>query len=431
MKICVFGLWHLGSVTSACLAKLGHSVIGLDFDRGVIDSLNKGVAPLFEPGLNELLTEGISKKLLSFTIEPQKALKDVDYIWITFDTPVDSRDKADIGFLEKQIGRVSPFCGADAKLIISSQVPVGFTAKVEKTLMRVRSAACSPENLRLGKAIDVFLNPDRIIIGTRSPEDRKEFLPLFSSIAEKLEWMGTESAEMVKHGINSFLAASVCFANEIAAICERVGADAKEVERGLKTESRIGPGAYLSPGVAYSGGTLARDINFLISLSRENSLPSHLIKAVKASNDFHKKWAMNKCIESLGSLKNKKLAILGLTYKPGTSTVRRSLALSLAKSLKAEGAEVRGFDPMGKKLGLDGSKIIKLFDSAEEAVSGADGIIIATQWPQFKNLEPPVIQSMEGKTVIDPNGFIEPLIRSRNIRYFSVGRSPKQGGSKN
>ena len=176
-------------------------------------------------------------------------------------------------------------------------------------------------------------------MGSEIRNQKKFFLLYFCSITDRLEWMKIESAEMTKHAINSFLAISVCFANEVASICEQTGADAKEVERGLKTESRIGPKAYLKPGVAFSGGTLARDINFLMKLSDKHKLPSYLIKAVNDSNAFHKKWIERKCSQFLGSLKKKTIAILGLTYKPGTDTLRRSLAVELANhcALKVPG----------------------------------------------------------------------------------------------
>jgi len=426
MKVCVFGLWHLGSVTSACLARLGQPVVGLDFDAKVINDLNQGRAPLHEPGLNELILENVNAGRLSFTTDAASALKGADFVWVAFDTPVDEDDCADIGFLEKNMKKIVKYCKTGSKVIISSQAPVGFTAKMEKLFSRLGPGkkiyfASSPENLRLGKAIQVFCEPDRIVVGTRTHADIKEFAPLFSLISDKIEWMSTESAEMTKHAINAFLAASVSFANEIALLCERVGADAKEVERGLKTEARIGPKAYLGAGTAFSGGTLARDIGFLTELSRKYLLPSHLIKAVKVSNDFHRHWVKNKCAEVLGSLKNKKLAILGLTYKPGTDTLRRSFAVALARSLKAEGALIRGFDPMVKAAGFGAAKIITLSGSVKEAINDAKVIIVATQWPEFTKLSPDVVTAMEGKIIIDPNGFIEPLVKGKKIKYFRVG----------
>lgn len=427
MNICVFGLWHLGSVTSACLAKLGHKVIGLDFNKEAIKGLKHGRAPLFELGLNELILEYMQAGNLSFTSDPCEALRMAEVFWLASDTPVNDRDEADITSLENDFKKIMPYLPDGVRIVISSQSPVGFVNKIEDLFIKKYPDkkcyfACSPENLKLGKALDAFLNPDRIIIGIRNQESSEVFAPLFSSITTRLEWMKVESAEMTKHAINSFLATSVCFANEIASICERTGADAKEVERGLKTESRIGPKAYLGPGVAFSGGTLARDINFLLKVSTKNKLPSYLLKAVNRSNSFHKKWVERKCSEVLGSLKNKTVAILGLTYKPGTDTLRRSLAIELAKSLRAKKAKVNGFDPAIKTIHSNLSKVISLKSSVKEAISDSDVIIIATECPEFLQFDRDLTNLMKNKLIIDPNGFISKMAKLETINYCSVGK---------
>lgn len=428
MNICVLGLWHLGSVTSACLAKLGHSVIGLEFDKEVVKELQNGNAPLLEPGLNELISEQIKAGRLSFTSDPSEALKQASVVWITFDTPVDENDVADIMFLENNFKKIMPYLNDGIGVVVSSQAPVGFINNIEEIFVKQyphkkHYFACSPENLKLGKALDAFLNPDRIIIGVKNHESKDFFSPLFSSITNRLEWMKIESAEMTKHAINSFLAISVCFANEIASICEQVGADAKEVERGLKSESRIGPKAYLGPGVSFSGGTLARDINFLVKLSDTYKFPAFLIKAVNNSNYFHKSWIERKCQQFLGDLKKKKIAILGLTYKPGTDTLRRSFAVELAKSLHAQGVLINGFDPVVKEIPQELAKIISLKHSMAEAVLDSDVVVIATQWPEFRQFDDGALDLMKNKLIIDPNGFIAKLVEPKNLKYISVGKS--------
>lgn len=346
MKICVFGLWHLGSVISASLAKLGHTVVGLDLDSKVIENFRNSGAPVSEPGLNELIYEGVAKERLSFNQNPEIVLKDAEVLWIAFDTPVDERDNADVPYIEKQFNAIAKFIQNGTLIIISSQVPVGFTQYLQNHFHaqypgKTVFFAYSPENLRLGKALKTFLKPDRIVIGVH-PEEKEIFLPVFSSISDRLEWMSIESAEMTKHAINAFLATSVCFANEMATLCECVGANAKEVERGLKTEERIGPKAYLSPGTAFSGGTLARDIRFLQKLGEENRLPVYLINSIPISNDFHKTWIQRKCLETMGDLKGKAISVWGLTYKPGTNTLRRSLSVELCAWLNSQGAEGNG-----------------------------------------------------------------------------------------
>jgi UDPglucose 6-dehydrogenase len=208
----------------------------------------------------------------------------------------------------------------------------------------------------------------------------------------------------------------------VACICEQTGADAKEVERGLKTESRIGPKAYLKPGVAFSGGTLARDINFLIKLSAQHKLPAYLIKSVNDSNAFHKNWITRICGQLLGSLKKKNIAILGLTYKPGTDTLRRSFAVEMAKALHLKGAKLTGFDPVIKSVPASLAKIIDLKQNVTDAIRNADVVIIAVEWPEFLQFGEDVMNLMKNKIIIDPNGFIAKCVEHQDINYVAVGK---------
>jgi UDPglucose 6-dehydrogenase len=428
MRVCVFGLWHLGSVISAGLAKSGHTVVGLDFNRENIDNLQNARAPISEPGLNELILENLRKKALSFTCDPVSALVDTDVMWIAFDTPVDEQDNADPDYIEKNFEIISEFLQNQTKIIISSQVPVGFTRQLSKKFHerypdKKVFFAYSPENLRLGKALKTFLEPDRIVVGTE-PDEKEVFLPVFSPVSDRLEWMGIESAEMTKHAINAFLATSVCFANEIATLCECMEANAKDVERGLKTEERIGPKAYLNPGNAFSGGTLARDVRFLQKMGIKNQLPMYLINSVLESNEFHKTWIQRKCLETMGNLDGKHIAVLGLTYKPGTNTLRRSASVELCGWLKEQGSEVTAFDPAIRELPPELQDIFSLSRGIADTVKDADCIIIATEWPDFQKLDENILSIIREKIIVDPNGFIEKSIQDlSNMRYFAVGRS--------
>ncbi len=427
MNLCVFGLWHLGSVTAACLAKLGFKVKGLDLDKENIGNLQEGKAPLYEPCLDDLIKEALKSDNLSFLNEPAAALSDIEVLWVTFDTPVNDKDIADADFIENSIMSIVPQLKSGTRVIISSQVPVGFTKRIRDKIKsrysdRELYFAYAPENLRLGNAIKIFLEPDRIIIGTL-PHEKEKFSTIFSAISVRLEWMSIESAEMTKHALNAFLAASISFANEIAEVCERVGANAKEVERGLKTEERIGSKAYLSPGVAFSGGTLARDIIFLSESGKRFDLPMHLIKAVKDSNDFHHLWVQRKCLEYLGDLAGKRVAVLGLTYKPNTDTLKRSFAIELSNWLKENGANIKVFDPSIKQLPDSLKNVISINDNIKNAIRGVDCIIVMTEWPIFRELDKDTLDEISGKIVIDPNGFIEKQLSGcKDIKYVVVGR---------
>src|SRR5215469_10481321 len=288
MKITVLGLWHLGSVTAACCAK-HFQVTGLDFDAANVANLNSGKAPLLEPGLNELLTSGIAAKKLSFTTDPKIACAQADILWVTYDTPVNEQDESDVKFVLGNLRRALAHLPQGALVLISAQLPVGTCRSLENEFPQF-AFACSPENLRLGKAIDSFEKAERVIVGTRNDSKKALLQELFAPFTSQILFMRTESAEMVKHALNSFLALSITFINEVARLCEHVGADAREVAAGLKSDIRIGPKAYLSPGGPFAGGTLARDVVTLTKLAAEKKEALALIPAIKQSNDGHRGW---------------------------------------------------------------------------------------------------------------------------------------------
>ena len=427
MKVCIQGLWHLGSVTTACLASVGHDVIGLDADQNTIDGLKQGKAPLFEPGLDDLLKAGITNGNLHFTTEIGVAVTDVEVLWVAFDTPVDDDDVADVEFVQSQIKNVLPFLADGSVVLVSSQMPVGsirnLEAFVRDNMANKRiSFACSPENLRLGKALDVFLKPDRIVVGVRSHDTRRRLEQLLFPITDRIEWMSVESAEMTKHAINAFLATSVTFANEIAAICELVGADAKEVERGLKTETRIGPKAYLSPGGSFAGGTLARDIEFLGVASSAKQLITPLLSSVRKSNDEHKNWVRRKLLERFPALKGIKVAIWGLTYKPGTDTLRRSLAVELCDWLIEQEAIVHLHDPAVKQLPDRWLGVVTSYTQPLDAVNGTDALVVGTEWPEFRQAAEGLLAvANPNLVVIDANRHLQVAVLPLGLKYIAVG----------
>lgn len=427
MKICVQGLWHLGSVTAACLASVGHMVVGLDQDEEVVKNLNLGHAPLYEPGLDGLLQKGIDKGNLLFTSDACQGVSNAQILWVTFDTPVDDEDVADVQYVLEQIKGVLAKLADGAIVLVSSQMPVGSIQALEKFAdlqhkSKKLQFACSPENLRLGKACDVFLNPDRIIVGLRTPSARKVLEGLLFPISKQIEWMSVESAEMTKHAINAFLATSVAFANEIAAICELVGADAKEVECGLKTEARIGPKAYLSPGGPFAGGTLARDIEYLGVVSSRSNLITPLLSSIRMSNNEHKNWVRRKLLSQFPDLNGIRIAIWGLTYKPGTDTLRRSLAIELCEWLVEQGAVLTTFDPVVQVLPLRWAGVISQEKAALDAVINADVLVIGTEWPELCSAADQLaVFAKKNMVVIDPNRHLYTQLGSIGLRYFAVG----------
>jgi len=427
MNIAVAGLWHLGSVTAACLADAGHQVVGIDPNYATIKSLNNNKAPVFEPGLDELIAKGRIANKLIFSSDPQ-AVELADVLWITIDTPVDDQDIADVAAVTNEVEALFPHLQKDALVLISSQVPVGTTRQLiakcaasfpDKNI----SFAVSPENLRLGKAIQVFTQPDRIIVGLNTPSDKSRIEALFKPITDKIVWMSIESAEMTKHALNAFLATSVVFINELATLCERVGADAREVERGLKSEERIGPKAYLRPGGAIAGGTLARDVNFLVQIGQQREVKTPLFSSLLESNHYHKQWSCQRVLNEVKDLRNKTITALGLTYKAGTDTLRRSTAVETCQWLSEQGAKVVAYDPVVRVLPENLQNIIELKSSLEEALQASDGVVVTTEWPEFTALSADQVhQYMRESRVFDASGFlIKALGNDKRIQYFMVG----------
>jgi UDPglucose 6-dehydrogenase len=405
----------------------------LDTDQKTIDGLARGKAPLFEPGLDELLQAGIATGKLRFTTNSADAAADADVLWVAFDTPVDDDDRADVDFVLNQIKGVLPVLADGAVVLVSSQMPVGSIRLLEafareKLANKQLSFACSPENLRLGKALDVFLKPDRIVVGVRTDEARRKLEKLLLPVTDRIEWMSVESAEMTKHAINAFLATSVTFANEIASICELVGADAKEVERGLKTEMRIGPKAYLSPGGPFAGGTLARDIEFLGMESRAKQLVTPLLSSVRPSNDEHKNWVRRKLLERFSDLKAVTVTVWGLTYKPGTDTLRRSLAVELCDWLLEQGAVVHVYDPVVQQLPERWSGRVVSFALALDAVAEADALVVGTEWPEFRQAAEGLPSAASANlVVIDANRHLQAALEATGLQYVAVGTPSVSG----
>lgn len=278
--------------------------------------------------------------------------------------------------------------------------------------------------MRLGKAIDAFEKAERFVVGTRDDTKKSLLEKLLAPFTPQIVWMRTESAEMVKHGLNAFLAVSITFINEIARLCELVGADAKEVSAGLKSDARIGAKAYLGPGGPFAGGTLARDVVTLTRLAAQTGENISVIPAIKTSNDQHRSWPLRKLQSRLGELRGKTIAVLGLTYTTNTDTLRRSAAVELCQQLAAVGARVNAFDPAVKQLPPELSAIT-LAKNLPDAVRGADAAVVCTEWPEFRQASwGELLRAMQQPVVVDANRFLENQLKALpGVEHLSVGRA--------
>jgi len=408
-KISIFGMWHLGTVISACCAKY-YNIVAYDESEKTIDDLKSKKLPVYEPGLLEL----VDNRHLEYTSNLEHACNHSNILWITYDTPVDSNNISDVDLVYNKIHQILSKAKNASLVLISSQLPVG-TCKLFETQYPMHRFACLPENLRLGKSILTFEKADRMIIGCRDIDTQNELNILFYRLHIPLVFMKTESAEMVKHALNSYLALSITFINEIASICETIGADAHEVSNGLKTDSRIGKNAYLNPGGPIAGGTLLRDV-----LTLENiGFNTPLLFAINKSNEIHKKWYINNLLKHF-NLENKKIIILGATYTENTDTLRQSMMVSLYNDLKSYNANVSVYDPIIKKL-PDSYSYINLLQSIEN--QQFDAIVLLTNNSSFKKLEwKNIIHKDKSILFLDAGKFLYNELHSyENVIYKNVG----------
>ena len=435
-QVCAIGIWHLGCVVSASLADLGYSVTGVDSDAANVEKLNAGVPPLFEPGLEALVRSGIDSGRLRYTADRRRALRGAQYILITLDTPVDDEDEVDLSEIYAMVPDLAAYAMDDCLILVTSQVPVGtcddLRLKISQRNASLRfSIAYSPENLRLGTAIEAFRAPDRIVIGA----DDEPTLDRLSSFLDVIDApkvrMSLRSAEMTKHAINAFLATSISFANQIALLCDAVGADALMVTQGLRTERRIGERLPLSPGLGFAGGTLARDLKVLKNLGSQHACDTPLIDSVLKVNDSQNKIVAVKLEKMLGSLTGLKVGILGLTYKAGTSTLRRSVALEIVKELVEKGVTVRAYDPRAAIDADEAAGVFELCTDPYVVAEGSDALVVLTGWQEFRDLDYGRVRSvMKQPVIVDAaNTLNDEQLRREGFLYSGVGKGQTLQGA--
>ena len=434
MKIGVVGLWHLGEVFSGCLAELGNNVVGIDENVEVVDNLNKGSVPLPEPKLDKIVSRNIKKGRLRFSTD-FKLLKDRDIFWITIDTPVDKHDKADPSKIFAYIKKSLPYLKNGILIVVSSQLPVGSYIKISKFIKENRKNfkfdyAYVPENLRLGEAVDSFMQPSRIIIGIGSTKRKADLVRIFRKFKANTLTVNVASAEMIKHATNAYLATSLSFIYDIADICEVVGADVTQVSRGLRLDARIGEAAYLDASAGFSGGHLARDLQYLLEIAKSKKINLPVIDSVVQKNNRRKMIVFKKITPLLGTFKGKTLTFYGLTYKAGTPTLVRSLPIMLAKEALRQKSKLNLCDPW-----VVSSEITQeipagkfsYFSDPYESVKGSHVIICITPWEELKKLDYRKIAKLMAKPKIffdARNYFINEkgLIEQAGISYIGVGR---------
>lgn len=428
-RIGLIGLWHLGTVAAAGLASLGHTVRATDPCGATVAALGRGEPPVFEPGLAAAVEREQSAGRLHFVPSVEKAVEDAEAIYVTFDTPVDDNDRSDLAPIFAAVdaivhsaARIPP----NVLIVVMSQVPAGTLAQLATRFAAAPELGArliyQPENLRLGQALETFLAPDFMVVGSLDPDDAQEFLRLYTKISTHALPMSWESAELSKHAVNAFLATSISFANELSDLAEVTGADVREVIQALRHDRRIGPHAFLDPGPGFSGGTLARDVQTLRELGAQASLATRLLDATLEVNRGRLARLAERVAGACGGLRGATIALLGLTYKPGTSTLRRSASLEFAARLSRAGARVRAHDPQVREESEETRGVVIAADPYE-AATAADAVVLMTPWPQFRALDFARLRaSLARPVLVDAHNFLDrDAVGSAGLAYWGVG----------
>ncbi len=434
MRIAMIGGGYVGLVSGACFADLGVQVCVVESDAAKLAALHEGRMPIYEPGLDRLVTENAAAGRLSFTADLPLAVRDAEAVFIAVGTPTRRGDgHADVSFVNAAAEQVARALTGYAVIVTKSTVPVGTGRRIEQIVREARpdlefDVASNPEFLREGSAIGDFMRPDRVVIGAESERAREVLRRLYRPlylIEAPILFTGLETAELTKYAANSFLAMKVTFINEMADLCEKVGADVHDVARGIGLDGRIGR-KFLHPGPGYGGSCFPKDTLALVRIAQDWGAPSRLVEATVAVNDARKAGMAARIVAACGgSVRGKTVAVLGLTFKPETDDMRDAPSLPIIHRLVEEGALIRAFDPegMGPAGALLPPGVIYCRD-ALEAADQADALVLVTEWNEFRALSPVRLASgMRGAVVVDLRNVFDPAaMQQAGLDYHGIGR---------
>ena len=433
MNITMIGSGYVGLVSGACFADFGHNVVCVDADAGKIERLKRGEIPIFEPGLDELVANNVRQGRLSFTTDLAPAVKNANAIFIAVGTPSRRGDgHADLSFVFAVATQIAASLDGFTVVINKSTVPVGTGDEVERIIREVNPKAdvavvSNPEFLREGAAIEDFKRPDRVVIGIEDPRAREVMEEIYRPLslnAPPLVFVGRRTSELTKYAANAFLATKITFINEIADLCEKVGADVQEVARGIGLDKRIGA-KFLHAGPGYGGSCFPKDTLALIKTGQDEGAALRIVETVVAVNDARKRAMARKVILALGgSVRGKKIALLGLAFKPNTDDMRDAPSLAIVASLAGDGAQVHAYDPESMDQARPLMPEVTFHDDAYSALEGAHAVAIVTEWDAFRALDLDRVKSLlKQPIIVDLRNVYRPGdMRKRGFTYVSVGR---------
>lgn len=431
MKIAVFGTGYVGLVAAVCFADAGNNVIGVDIDEEKISKLKDGQVPIFEPGLEDLLKSALKHGRIEFTTDYLKAVKETEILFIAVGTPEGEDGSADVSRVLEVAGTIAKNAQEDKVIVLKSTVPVGTAEKVHALVASLTSYNCeivsNPEFLKEGASIDDFLRPDRVVIGCESEQAKNQMGKLYGPFVKNgkpILFMKNKAAELTKYAANAFLATKISFINELAQLSDAVGADIEEVRRGFTSDSRINP-AFFYPGVGYGGSCFPKDVKALVKTGRDNGIPMTVVSATDEVNERQKTVLTAKMKKHYPKLKGLTFTIWGLAFKPRTDDVREAPAFVIIEELLSEGAEIRAYDPVALENGKKhfGSRV-EWFTNSLEPLKDSDGLILVTEWNEFRSLDLDHLKSLmrqpiifDGRNVFDPR-----QVRKIGFTYYCIGR---------
>ncbi len=428
MKVCVIGAGYVGLVSGACLAGMGNKVICVDNDKEKIILLKKGKIPIYEPGLKELVKKTMKKKLLYFTTDIKDGVTNSEIIFIAVNTPPRKNGEADLCYVEAVSREVAQQMKSYKVIVSKSTVPVETGKKIAQTVKIYNKRkvsfdiASNPEFLREGSAIGDFMHPDRIVIGVNSKKAETIMKKLYKPLGAPIIVTDIESAEIIKHAANSFLAMKISYINAVANICERVGADVTQVARGMGLDRRIGA-EFLSAGVGFGGSCFPKDLSAFIRIAEKNGYNFELLKVVKKINQEQKNLLLKKLTKSIWNLKDKTIGVLGLAFKSNTDDLRNAPAISIIEMLQKEGAKIKVYDPQAMEKAKKILKNVIFCKDSYLTAQDSDALVILTEWNEFKKLDfKKIKKKLKTPVIIDGRNIYNPaLMHKQGFTYEGIG----------
>ncbi len=433
MKICCVGSGYVGLVAGTCLADMGNDVICVDVDENKINNLKKGIVPIYEPGLTDMLDRNAREKRITFTTNIKEGIQKSEVVFIAVGTPPDGNDCANISAVISVAENIGRYINGYKVIVNKSTSPVGTLDKIGKVIKSFRKnpsvkydLVSNPEFLREGEAIKDFTNPDRIVIGVQSKRAKNTMASIYDGISrtdKPIMFTDIRSAELIKYASNAMLATRISFMNEMAQLCEKVGGDIKAIARGIGLDSRIGP-RFLQAGVGYGGSCFPKDVKALIQTMKSNGIEAGILAAVDKVNEEQKRSLIHKIKKLVPTLKGKSIAIWGLAFKPKTDDMRDAPSLVIIDQLQEAGAKVKAFDPEAQKTAKRILKGVTYCNDPYSTVAGCDALVIVTEWNEFRDIDLKKIkQLLKHPNIVDGRNIYEPQeMKKLGFNYLCVGR---------